>query len=372
MKNKKVIFLVCFALILLTAVPTFAGRAIKVLVNGKESMMSTMLVNGSTFAPLRAIAEGLEADVTYQNGKVYINTKEKQVKNGVKITTLAENSNHEHSDLVNEFGLGMYIETDDCKVIFDTGKFGGFVDNAQKLGIDLSKANFMVLSHAHYDHTGGVKTFFEKFDPENTTLVVKNGFFDYWDSKYFYDAVGQKFDFSDGTPGYFPVGIDFNQDYLKEKGITVEYIDSDRIRIGKNVTVYGNFQESSKEKFTPSMVVKSGNEYQIDDFVEEVAVAIETDKGLVIATGCSHTGILNIVETIKNRSGKNVYAVIGGLHLLNADEAKIQSTINEFKKLGVEKIGVSHCTGQKATEMFKKELPGQVFVNSTGTVFEVK
>ena len=134
----------------------------------------------------------------------------------------------------------------------------------------------------------------------------------------------------------------------------MEYINADRMRIGKNVTLYGNFHLSSNDEMAPNMLVKDNGQYKLDDFDEEVALAIDTNKGLVIVSGCSHTGILNIVNSIQERSGKKVYAVIGGFHLLDASEEKIQSTIDRFKELG-EEIGLSHCTGPKATQMFQNK-----------------
>lgn len=99
-------------------------------------------------------------------------------------------------------------------------------------------------------------------------------------------------------------------------------------------------------------------------------LAINTDKALVILTGCSHNGIVNIVESIKSKTNKEVYAVIRGTHLVEADEARIQKTIDYFKKLGVKKIGLSHCTGDKAVQMFKEQLPEETFVNSTGITMD--
>lgn len=99
---------------------------------------------------------------------------------------------------------------------------------------------------------------------------------------------------------------------------------------------------------------------------------MDTRKGLVILTGCSHTGIVNIVNAVKERSGKNVYAVIGGFHLLDSSEKQIQDCIDLFKGLGIEHLGLAHCTGPLAKKMFLQQLPQSSFIDATGSVFEME
>jgi 7,8-dihydropterin-6-yl-methyl-4-(beta-D-ribofuranosyl)aminobenzene 5'-phosphate synthase len=359
--------------LLLGAAPILAATSFPIYLDGKQLTVDSVTEDGITTIKLRQFAETLGFDVDFKDGKILLTSnKKEEPKESLKITTLAENKNDDHPHLMNEFGFSAYIEYGDDRIIFDTSKEGGFLTNAKTLNIDLGKADALVLSHAHYDHCGGVIPYFNAYDPSGKILYVKDCFFDLADNKYYHDPIGQKFDFTDGTPGYFPVGINFSKADLKAKNVTVEYINADRMRIGKNVTLYGNFHLSSNDEMAPNMLVKDNGQYKLYDFDEEVALAIDTNKGLVIVSGCSHTGILNIVNSIQERSGKKVYAVIGGFHLLDASEEKIQSTIDRFKELGVEEIGLSHCTGPKATQMFQEQMPDRVFINETGSIFEVK
>jgi len=375
MMGKKVTILVT-ALVLVVAfgtVAAFAANTYPIILDGVMTKLVGFTKDGVTTVGLRQLSEALGFKVNFKDNKIFIESPSNDTEDSLKITTLAENTNNDHPDLSNEFGFSVLIESGKDKVIFDTAKFGGFIDNAQKLGIDLSQVNKMVLSHAHYDHCGGVLKYFNTYGGDGKTLYVKNSFFDLADSKYAYDPVGVKLDFTDGTPGYFPVGISFSADDLKAKNLAIEYIDTDEMRIGDNITVFGNFKADEENLKAQNMLVKtSDGKYEVDDFDEEIAVAIDTKYGLVIVTGCSHTGILNIVNTIQERTGKKVYAVIGGFHLLTASEEVIQDTIDRFKELDVEKIGLSHCTGPTATKMFKEQLPDKTFINETGSVFEIK
>ena len=341
-----------------------------IFINGEETELAGNTVSGVTTIGLRALAEGLGFQVEFDPESSAIRiTREDEV----KITTLAENNNGSNEALEKEFGFSAIIETGNDKIIFDTAKAGQFLKNAQAMKIDLADCNKMVLSHTHYDHCGGVIPYFDTYGAGGKTLFVKKGFFDKADGKYYYDSVGQKFDFTDGTKGYFPVGINFDEQDLLDRGVAIEYLDTGSVKIADGVTVYGSFDKDPSFQLAPNMLEKGEDgTYEVDDFDEEVAVAVETSKGLVILSGCSHSGILNIVNTIQERSGEKVYAVIGGFHLLDADEATIQETIDRFKELGVQQIGLSHCTGPKATAMFQEQMPEQTFLNTTGSVYTVE
>ena len=350
----------------------------------KRKMLMAMLLAGamalSTAACSQPAAEKTETEKTTEKetAKETETKEEKVVDVGfseetgdqLKITTLSENTNTGHEEIQAEFGFSVLIEKGDKKIVFDTAKEGRFMENASQLGEDVSDSDTMVLSHAHYDHCGGVMKYYDSYCADGKSLYVKDCFFDDSDRKYYIDLVGTKLDFTDGTPGYFSLSLDFTEADLKEKGVDIKYLDSDATEIAEGITVYGNFK---RVPLDPKMVIKTDDDkYMIDDFDEEIAVAVDTSKGLVIVTGCSHTGIVNIVNSIKERSGKDVYAVIGGFHLLDASEKQIEDCIANAKELNIKHLGLSHCTGETAKNMFLKEMPENTFINATGSVFEMK
>ena len=309
MKNKTyVAMVVALFLCLCLAVPAFAGgnanlNLTKLIVNGVKADVNAFIVDGITYVPLRYIAELFGANVDYKNKTVYVDeNKAVENKAPVKVTTLIENSNESHPELDNEFGISMYIETEDGNILFDTAKTGKFLENAKKFNIDMSKTDYMILSHAHYDHCGGVKAFYENVK-SNCTLCIKDNFFKYPGKYHYQEKPGPKLDFTDGTPGHTFIGVDFDEAYLKNNNIKVKYIDADEYKISDQVSIFSNF-DRNYEKMNPSMQVKTQDGYKTDEFVEEVAIAIDTNKGIVILTGCSHNGIMNIVDTIHKRTGK--------------------------------------------------------------------
>ena len=177
MKNKTyVAMVVALFLCLCLAVPAFAGgnanlNLTKLIVNGVKADVNAFIVDGITYVPLRYIAELFGANVDYKNKTVYVDeNKAVENKAPVKVTTLIENSNESHPELDNEFGISMGVETEDGNILFDTAKTGKFLENAKKFNIDMSKTDYMILSHAHYDHCGGVKAFMKMLS--QTVLFV--------------------------------------------------------------------------------------------------------------------------------------------------------------------------------------------------------
>ena len=143
------------------------------------------------------------------------------------------------------------------------------------------------------------------------------------------------------------------------------------INITDNIYVFSNFEKTYNfETLNPNMIIKEDENYVIDSFKDEIVLGIDTEKGLLILLGCSHPGILNIVSTIAKRTDKKIYGILGGTHLIEADEIRINKTIDVLKDLDIKLIGVSHCTGDKAIEMFRNNCDN-FFVNSTGTILNL-
>jgi 7,8-dihydropterin-6-yl-methyl-4-(beta-D-ribofuranosyl)aminobenzene 5'-phosphate synthase len=287
----------------------------------------------------------------------------------MKITTLIENSQDDLKILKNEHGLAMFIETPDCNILFDTGKSGDFIDNAKKLNIDLSKTDVMVLSHAHYDHCGGVKRFIETFEVK-PKLFISEDFFKN-SNKYHYSDGSLKIDFSQEA-GYTYIGVGFDKKYLELNKIPINFINSSVTKISENIYICSNFKKHYEfEKANENMKIKLGDKYIVDSFSDEIALVIDTSKGLLILLGCSHPGVLNMVTTISEIFQKKVLGVIGGTHLIEADNDRIKKSIEYFNDLDIDMIGVSHCTGEKAVELFGSNCKG-FFINNTGKVIDIE
>lgn len=270
----------------------------------------------------------------------------------MEITALIENEMGKCSELKNEFGLSLYIKDVDIELIFDTGKSGEFTVNADKLGIDLKNIEHVVLSHSHFDHTGGMRALIEKYN-KNFTLHISRTFFE---EKHRITELVHEF-----------LGNNFDEKYILDNKIKIDYIADDETKLSKNITLFTNFKQLVDFE-TPVRYYfrKIYDDYILDNMEDEIIIAAETSKGLVLICGCSHIGIVNIIENIKRRTGKKIYGIIGGLHLTKASDERIEKVMRYFTESEIEFFGVSHCTGEKAVNILKSS--GKKFIQvNTGT-----
>ena len=272
----------------------------------------------------------------------------------MKITTLIENEAGHNKELKNEFGLSLFIEDEDISLIFDTGKSGDFIFNAQKLQIPLNNTKHVVLSHSHFDHTGGIRKLVDTFNNKFTLHISKT----FFEEKHRITGVIHEF-----------LGNNFNEKYILDKGININYIDTDEFKLSKNITLFTNFKSLNNfETPTRYYFRKIYDDYILDSMEDELVLGIDTSKGLLIVCGCSHIGIANIVENIKCRTQKKIYGIIGGLHLSKASDERIEKVLNYFDECNIEFFGVSHCTGEKVTKILRESKKNFIYNNTGNTI----
>jgi 7,8-dihydropterin-6-yl-methyl-4-(beta-D-ribofuranosyl)aminobenzene 5'-phosphate synthase len=194
----------------------------------------------------------------------------------------------------------------DEEIIFDTGESGRrLLGNMKRLGIDIDKIKMVVISHDHWDHTGGLWSL----------LKSKEGLKTY------------------GCPGF---SQEFKEKVKKLKSVLIEADGFTEIK--ENVFITGEIAGEYKRKY-----------------IGEQALIIRKGEKLTIITGCSHPGIIKIINRVKeNFPGMKIGLVFGGFHLLNKKVEEIASIAEEFKESGIEKAGPTHCSGEDAEEVFKK------------------
>lgn len=275
----------------------------------------------------------------------------------IKITTLIENNKYENSSLINEHGLSLFIEVDKTKIIFDSGQSDNFIKNAYNLNVDFKKADYVILSHNHYDHTGGFISLIKEIN-YGSELIIKEEFF------------YEKYAYKDQL--YCYNGASFNEGFIEENKIAANYIKEDVYNLTDKILIFSNFKrktdfETINEKFN----VKLKGVYEKDLFIDEIVLGIKVKEGLLVVLGCSHVGVVNILETIAQRTGLNIYGVIGGTHLVDADEERLNKTIEYFIEKDIKLIAVSHCTGDIAINKLKDQLKDRFILNNTGSVIEI-
>lgn len=280
------------------------------------------------------------------------------IKMNFKITTLMENNPGVDSRLNNEHGLSFYIETDEIKILFDTGKSGDFIKNAELLKVDLNKLDYVLLSHGHYDHSGGFRKLVDKVE-NSYKLIVGEKFF----NKKYKVIEGKKYKY---------IGNSFDEEFVNEKNIEIKYIKEDIFHITEDIMIFSNFKKSNDfEMINEKFQIKQDENYVLDDFGDEIVLVVKSEKGLVVILGCSHVGVVNILETIVERTGMPIYSIIGGTHLVEADELRLNSTIKFLKEKDIQVLALCHCTGENAVTEIQCEFEERFLYNSTGNIIKI-
>lgn len=264
----------------------------------------------------------------------------------IKIYVLNDNNCYDEK-FECEHGLSFYVETKDSKFLFDSGETSVFLNNAEKMNIDLNEIDFIAISHGDYDHANGLKY----LNVDKKDLYMHPDCFLYRKSKR-----TLKFD-----------GLNQTKEELQEKFNLKECKMATKIKD----KIYFLGQIERQEKFFIGglpMTNEQGEDYLHYD---DSGVAIDTEKGLVVITGCSHSGLCNIVETAKKVTGKSeVYAVVGGFHLKEIDE-KTNEVINYLKENSVQKILIAHCVSTVVCERFFEEFKDKATRVETGKVYNI-
>lgn len=279
----------------------------------------------------------------------------------MKLTVLMENRAGDNPAIKSEHGFSVYIETPSTTLLFDTGASGAFLENASLMGIQLEKVEHLILSHGHYDHTGGVMPFFDSVKT-HPTIHVGKGFF----SKRYHDKIDQE----NRRKSHY-IGNSFTEEALTQTGCTIQVETRDVYWLTEEVALFTGFPlVTAWEPLNTDFKSSDGGNEAMDAFNDEIALGIRTEAGLVVLLGCAHRGAVNMVTAIAERTDMPLRAVIGGTHLKNASEERIDATIQALQAFHLEMLGVCHCTGKQAGERMKAAF-GSAFSDITaGTVLE--
>jgi 7,8-dihydropterin-6-yl-methyl-4-(beta-D-ribofuranosyl)aminobenzene 5'-phosphate synthase len=277
----------------------------------------------------------------------------------ITITTLVENTAG-NPLVVGEWGQSLLIEADGNKILFDTGPTGMILKNAAAMGADLGSVNKIVISHGHYDHTGGLKDVLIKMRESgqhgNGVEIVAHP--DIFTTKHFYIK-----DFIDRH-----IGIPFKREELEALGAHFN-LSRHPVKLSENMLTSGEVEVIvDYEKIDKDLHVKEDGKHVADKLADDLGIIIKTDQGLIILLGCGHRGIINTLKHAQKITGiDEIYAVIGGTHLISADGNQMSKTIESLKDFKIKKIGVSHCTGLKSSAILAGAFGDAFFFNSAGT-----
>jgi len=250
------------------------------------------------------------------NKIIPVNNQTKEKAN-LKLTVVYDNYSFSEN-LQIDWGFGCFIEFGENKILFDTGGKGDILlSNMEKLGIDPKSIDIIILSHFHNDHTGGLSDFLDI----NSKVKV------------YY-------------PQSLPNGI---VDVIKNSG-AVPLPVSEFIEILPDVYSLG----------------------EIKYLIPEQALAVRSEKGIIVVTGCAHPGIINILELAKKQfPGEKIHLVLGGFHLRNVTEESLNDIIQKMLDMEIQNVSPTHCTGDKAREMFKNIFDTRYIEAGVGKVFNI-
>lgn len=250
----------------------------------------------------------------------------------LKLRVLVDNNTLIDRYFTAEPGLSFWIEADGRRILFDTGYSDMFIKNAQIMGIDVNSADMTVLSHGHNDHTWGLNHLVQHFD-----RTMK---------KDMPELIGHPCAFERKRSGRLEIGMILRDDVIGE----YFKVSKSRgpVRITDKLLWLGEIPRKTGET-RPIGKTLINNEWIDDHCLDDSALAYETKGGLVIITGCSHSGICNTVDyAIKITGIEKIADVVGGFHLQDAGQDEMENTINGLKRNAPDMMHPCHCTDLKA------------------------
>lgn len=291
----------------------------------------------------------------------------------MKITCLMENTIG-NVNCQSEHGLSLLVETKDRTILVDTGAGGLFIENANKLGVNLRKVETVFLSHGHYDHGGGILEFC-KVNPTAKIVMQKSALGDYWHkSEHVEKYIGlnpaiKELDnliLAERDFEYCKDGLKYNFRPENQEGMYVFTLNK---RSKKELKCWPEENLVLKEKV--------GTEYVQDCFNHEQYIVVKEDGKSVLISGCAHNGILNILEEYQRKFGGNPDMIISGFHMRKkegyskTDFEVIKETAKSLKETGI-LCYTGHCTGEEPYQIMKGIMGEQLQYVRCGDSSEIK
>lgn len=257
----------------------------------------------------------------------------------MKVTILSDNKVLVPRDYKAEWGFSVLIQAEET-ILLDSGQRVAFEN---LVAMKKPMPSIIVLSHGHYDHTTGLRPFLG-----NVKIYAHPDAF---------------------LPRFFEgryVGIPYQKELIAQGNELIEH--KEPVKIAKNVFALGEIPRKYETALLKDSLIFRGKEKERDEIKDDQAIAIKTKKGVALVLGCCHSGLRNTVEWAEEVANDEVFAIIGGTHLIAYEEAKVVEIIRSFD---VEFIAPSHCTGLKAEMIIARELGEKYKPVGVGSEFEL-
>jgi 7,8-dihydropterin-6-yl-methyl-4-(beta-D-ribofuranosyl)aminobenzene 5'-phosphate synthase len=237
----------------------------------------------------------------------------------------------------------------------------GVMNNIELLGLDIGRVDAFGLSHGHFDHWMSAHSILRKNKdriPKDTPFYVGQ------------EVFARRYSIPPGGTSLMDLG-QLQKEDIESLGLRVIEV-SETIQIIPGGYLTGKIDRvTDYEKVPPNLLIKRGDNPEQDDFHGEQALFFYVrGRGLVLVSGCAHTGIVNTVRQARKVSGiEKIHAILGGFHLVNAKPEVIQKTVADIKSMRPDFIVPTHCTGFEAVVAFGKEMPDEFNLNTAGTKY---
>ena len=275
----------------------------------------------------------------------------------VRITVLVENTAG-GSGLLGEHGMAFWVEAGSRRILFDTGQGMVLQPNAARLGISLAQTDTIVLSHGHYDHTGGLAGVL-KIAPQATVVAHPAAF------KEKYHQSG------DGTPRSIGIVLG-DEDEVRNRASDVILTERPR-EICEGVFVTGEIPRTTDFEDTGGAFFLDEACREPDRLLDDQAVFFDTKGGTVVLLGCAHSGVINTLRYVRQLTdNKPMYAVMGGTHLIGASEDRLNRTVEELAGFDIDLLGPCHCTGMAGMARIWAAFPGKCIGCMVGKKMELE
>lgn len=257
--------------------------------------------------------------------------------------------------LLPEHGFSLWIDMGGQRILFDTGQGPALASNALKLNIDCSRADHLVLSHGHYDHTGGLRHVLDRASEIHVHCHP--------------GIVQPRYSIRTGISRPIKMPI--------TSSIALNYVPEQRLHwvlqptmLGGRVGLSGPIPRITAYEDTGGPFYLDPEGHRPDPIEDDLALWIRTGKGLVVCLGCCHAGMINTLHHILQLNpGERIHAVIGGLHLLNAGNERLQHTMSVLRQLSPDKVIACHCTGEHAMAALRESLGARASQGAAGKAY---
>lgn len=280
----------------------------------------------------------------------------------VRLTTLTDNAVRTGKlGLLAEHGLSILVEAHGKRVLLDAGQTDTAVRNARALGLDLGAVDAIVLSHGHQDHTGGLRAVLQEVSRQGREVPVY-AHPDLWTARY---------SLREGERPRF-TGLPYREEGLAALGARFHYSAIPR-EVFPGIWTTGEVpRRNDFEKLDPALKVRLSDGWGQDQILDDQALVVTSARGLIVVLGCAHAGIVNTLAHARQFTGERcLYAVVGGTHLGLGLKEQLAPSVAALREMGIERLGVSHCTGPEAAAELARAFGPAFFHNNAGSVVDL-